>query len=295
MEGDKEHWDEIVQIVQIANSKNQTPLDTRRDEELRSGVYSHIDTMYPSASTMEASPSPDRVIGSIGNRLLERLQGIFITSRVPAMALTVVAVISVGSLLNTNNDQSAPYFELPDSLNGQKLLAQIDPEINGSRALIASSTDRQKAFRLGTLQADIDIANGDNTLVANNIVSALPGLFAESENPSAADIVKAFRSEVADITSSPVSTLWFKEGYHVELIELAAKGTLASFNIEPLKDTIQLLLKQKELTKHVMESDGLNPAYVAQREALVSVTIDSTPASWQQAADLAQSLQATIY
>ena len=70
MEGDKEHWDEIVQIVQIANSKNQTPLDTRRDEELRSGVYSHIDTMYPSASTMEASPSPDRVIESIGNRLL---------------------------------------------------------------------------------------------------------------------------------------------------------------------------------------------------------------------------------
>ena len=77
MEGDKEHWDEIVQIVKTANSKNQTPLDTRRDEELRSGVYSHIDTMYPSASAMEASPALDSSKGSIGNRLLEHLQGIF--------------------------------------------------------------------------------------------------------------------------------------------------------------------------------------------------------------------------
>ena len=40
MEGDKEHWDEIVQIVQTAKSNNQTPLDSRRDAELRSGVYS---------------------------------------------------------------------------------------------------------------------------------------------------------------------------------------------------------------------------------------------------------------
>ena len=295
MEGDKEHWDEIVQIVQTAKSNNQTPLDSRRDAELRSGVYSHIDTMYPNASAMEASPTPDRLKGSIGNRLLKHLQGIFTTSRVPAMALTVVAVISVSLLLKSTNNQSAPYFELPESLNGQNLLAQVDPEVNGSRALIASSTDRQKAFKLGALQADIDIAKGDNTLVTDNIVSALPGLFAETEKPSAADVIKAFRSEVAEITSSPNSALWFKEGYHVELIELAAKGTFDSFKIEPLQDTIQLLLQQNELTKHVKESSGLNPAYVAKREALVSVTIDSTPGSWQQAADLARSLQATIH
>ena len=295
MEGDKEHWDEIVQIVQTAKSNNQTPLDSRRDAELRSGVYSHIDTMYPNASAMEASPTPDRLKESIGNRLLEHLQGIFRSSRVPAMALTVVAIISVGLLLNSTNNQSAPYFELPESLNGQNLLAQIDPEINGSRALIGSSTERQKAFKLGALQADIDIAKGENTLVTDNIVLALPGLFEESENPSAADVVKAFRSEVAETTSTSDSALWFKEGYHVELIELAAKGTLSSFKIEPLQDAIQLLSRQSELTKHVMESDGLNPAYVAKREALVSVKIDSTPGSWQQAADLARSLQATIH
>ena len=294
MEGDKEHWDEIVQIVKTANSKNQTPLDTRRDDELRSGVYSHIDTMYPSASAMEASPASDSSKGSIGNRLLEHLQGIFTTSRVPAMALTAVAVISVGLLLNSPSDQSVPYFDLPDSLNDQNLLAHIDPEVNGSRALIASSTDRHKAFRLGTLQADIDVAKGDNTLVIDNIVSALPGLFAETETPSAADVVKAFRSEVAEVTSSPDSAMWFKEGYHVELVKLAAKGTLASFKIEPLRDTIQQLVQQRELTKHVLESSGLNSAYVSKREALVSITIDTTPGSWQQAADLARSLQATI-
>ena len=211
------------------------------------------------------------------------------------MALTVVAVISVGLLFNSSNNQSAPYFELPESLNGQNLFAQIDPEINGSRALIASSTDRQKAFTLGALQADMDIAKGENTLVTDNIVSALPGLVEDSDNPSAADVFKAFRSEVAETTSTPDSALWFKEGYHVELIELAAKGTLSSFKIEPLQDAIQLLSRQSELTKHVMESDGLNPAYVAKREALVSVKIDSTPGSWQQAADLARSLQATIH
>ena len=294
MEGDKDHWDEIVQIVKTAKSKNQTPLDTRRDEELRSGVYSHIDTMYPSASAMEASPAPDSLKGNVGNRLLEHLQAILTIGRVPAMALTVVAVISVGLLLNSTNDRSVPYFELPDSLNDQNLLAQIDPEVNGSRALIASSTDRQKAFRLGTLQADIDISKGDNTIVTDNIVSALPGLFAGTDSPSAVDVVKAFRSEVAEITSSPDSAMWFKEGYHVELIELAAKGTLASFKIEPLRDTIQQLIQQGELTKHVLESSGLNPAYVAKREALVSITIDTTPGSWQQAADLARSLQATI-
>lgn len=295
MADDNEHWDEIVQIVRTAKSKNQPKLDTRRDEELRSGVYSHIDTMYPSISTMEASPTRIELKGGMVNRLLSHLRGIFIPVRMPAMALTAVAVISIGLWFNSKNDQSAPYFELPGSLAGQNLHAQIDPAFIGNRALIVSSTDRQKAFRLGSLQADIDIAKGENKLATDNIVSVLPEAFTDVENPSAADVVKAFRTEVADITSSPKSALWFEEGYYVELIELTAKATLASFNTEPLQDTIRQWLQQEALTKHVMESDGLNRAYMTKRDALVSINIDSTPGSWQQAADLARSLQATIH
>ena len=298
MDDKNSHWDEIVKLVK--ENQQSSPietLDTERMTQMQSKVFAQIDHQFDATNDGREDSGIETKIHS-GNRLRSKestlrnwWQSIFDLPKLPAMAFVALSIITAGLLLNVNRNITEPYFNVPSSLTNAKLDSYIEAANIGSRALASSSTSRRIAFVAGTIQADLDISNPPDNTVVSNLATYFPDL---ADDPvDATKIIQAFDYEVKDITANSALSLWFKEGYFVEMIHLAAKHALATFEVEPLQDALQNFNDQVDLKTAITSASDVNKSYMENRQQLIEQTGRQLgePKHFQQIVDLTGAMQ----
>lgn len=298
MDDKNSHWDEIVKLVKEKQESSPIEtLDAERMTQLQTRVFAQIDHQFDATNDSREGSGIETQIhtgnrrGSNESKLRNWWQSIFDIPKLPAMAFVALSVITAGLLLNINRNITEPYYNVPSSLTNAKLDRYIEAASTGSRALASSSTSRRIAFVAGTMQADLDTSNPPDNTVVSNLATYFPDLADDSVDTK--KIVQAFVSEVENITADSDSSAWFKEGYSLEMIQLAAKHALATFEVEPLHDALQSFNNQGDLENVISAASDVDKNYLENRQQLIEQTSDqlTEPEQFQQIIDLTGAMQ----
>lgn len=308
MNNKNNHWNEIIDMVKV-NMKKLFPdsetLDVKRAADLQNNVFSHIDSQFPveldKVSEQAHKPQVTPTFGALLNGLRDRLTLSPLSAGMPAMAIVAVAMISIGLLMNNNNEYSNPYFDVPEVFTTAGLDSYIQPVSNGSRAIATEVSDRKTAFYTGMIQAEIDLAGVSHEIVSANIIASYPDLFEGNEIPSRETLLEKFNSHVVLTNSVDRHSQWFEEGYKVEMTLLSARSALATFNTDALQEAILYFKQQTDIQQS--GSTDVNPGYFAKRQLLSELAEAATknaqvlgsPDTLQQVIDLTKALKVLVH
>lgn len=184
-------------------------------------------------------------------KALERLRW-KIATPVPAMAVAVLALVTAGILIKSSIT-SHSYFDLPESVLVANLETQIDVQ-GGSRGLVSSRTPLRTSFLNGALQAQKDLSE-------------------------------------KNVTDTKSSDLWFREGYQIEVIYLAAKEAANAGNSEVLQDALEHFEEKKKHSIEILKSADISDDYLENRLELNDAADLSSPDSWARVYRLTRALK----
>jgi len=307
MDDSDEHWDEILEMVKENNKRQTVPvteLDPERSATLRKNVFAQIEQHFDSTegSVQQISAASDAsqttsVESKIAATLSVLKQRFLSVGKLPALASIAIVMISIG-LFSNSKVATQPYFDVPGSLFNAGLESYVELANGGSRALTSDLSTRRTAFVGGVIQADLDVIDMPNDDTVAAIAANFPGFFdpglIDEKNGSATEnMISSFRARVNKIAENDLLKPWLMEGYLIEMIHLAAKNALTTYETDTLEDVLQHFRLQSDLERTIANSAGLNPKYLLDRMKIAEVVIseNSPPEDIQQIVDVAGALK----
>lgn len=306
MDEQDEHWNEILKIAKSANEKKHsavTELDKDAKARLDANIHAHIDQQFKvikneqdarventnaAAPSSEAQDQKPSFISWLQDQL-SHLAG----AGAPAFALVALFAITIG-LFTVTRDNAEPFSDVPDSLFAE-LDAQITLSNGGQRAFSATASPRRNAFLSGAIKADLDVTRkSEGSLL--NIINNHPEFFGDNDSATEEDRLAIFEKQSDLLLEKTDTSHWLKEGYLIELTQLAALHAMDTTDITPLNDLIQYLSKSTELQSSISNSAGLEPNYISNRKEIIENTLSEefAPVEIQRIIDLTRNLQVLV-
>ncbi len=175
------------------------------------------------------------------NKVLKAIDWLRWKILTPVPAMAMAAVlVLVAAGIFSSNDT---YFDLPDTILVANLDAQIEAQ-GGSRGLVSSRTALRAAFINGALQAHTDLSG--------------------SEGAGEADS----------------TDVWYREGFQIEVIHLAAKQAVNTRSSEVLQVVLRHFGEMEKHNKKILENTDVRADYLSKRLELNDVSDLTLPDSW---------------
>lgn len=243
-------WQEVIAMAKRhkQNSHTVEQLPEEQMAQLESNVYAHIDHLFSesevtptatNANVTTESHSQHRGSPKQSNSLWAWL---FQESRKPVLVLSMLALFSVGVLgyLFSDSRISEPRFDIPQSVVAADVHRYILIPQQGSRALAGTLlSERRRAFLTGVTQADLDLIGDIKSLEARQIALWYHNTTTNTQAVDAVNAMKTVQSSVARYSGNDQTNFWFKHGYAVEMVHLAAKQSMDNLNASALIDALQ--------------------------------------------------------
>lgn len=230
------------------NSHAVEHLPEEQMTQLESNVYAHIDHLFHESEVMPATASLDVVaredaqyqsLPKQGNSLWAWL---FQASHKPALGLSMLVLFSVGVLgyLFLDGRRLEPRFDIPQSVVAADVHRHILIPQQGSQAFAGTlPSERRRAFLAGVAQADLDLIEDIESPAARQIALWYHLTTTNTQANDAVNALKTVQSSVARYSGNEQTNLWFKHGYAVEMVHLAAKQSMVNLNASALIDALQ--------------------------------------------------------
>ena len=170
---------------------------------------------------------------------------------IPGPAIAIAVAALVTAGILLDSDS---YFDLPESIVAANLQSQIEVQGGGSRGLVSSKTALQGSFISGVLQAQNDLSG-------------------------------------KDVADGDTGDLWYREGFQIEVIHLAAKQAINTRNSEVLEDVLRHYRLKNKHNVEVLENADVSAEYLNKRRELNDVDDVSSPDSWDRIYSLTRSLK----
>ncbi len=310
-------WQEIVDLAKHHKQRSK-PVEQLPDEkmdQLESNVYTHIDQLFSDSEVLSATANSDLATTadtqpkrSLKQSSLLWLQR-FKASITPVFAIAMIALLSVGVLayLLSNNRLSEPLFDIPESVAAADLQRYIQIPQESSRALAETlPSKRRSAFLAGVTQADLDLIGNIEQPAAHQIARWYHHTTTNTAAADALDALKTVQSSVSRFSADEQTGFWLKQGYAVEMVNLAARRSMVDLNAGVLIDALHFYRTQvsmraqgsNESTSLELKSSSSDVArqYIQNHEKLVAATPAtlSTPEQLQEIADMTHDMKVLI-
>jgi len=298
-------WREVIEIIK---HPRHTPdpvenLSEKRMAQLESNIFAHIEQQFSDDTVVAAKPDNSVAPEPRKYSLLERVKTLLqipdgLTGS-PVLAITMFALLSAGALtfILSNNRMADSHFKIPSSVASANLEQFIEIPQNGTKALASTPpSDRRSAFLTGVALADLNLIGDNEKESAQEIAIWFQQTTNSTPAVNAESAVETVQSQAAHFSSDEKSSLWFKHGYSVEIVQLAAKSSLADMNTSVLADA--LAFYKNHSTHPIPKSHTVDLAkqYIQNHEQLINTasTELSTPNQIQEIVKITDNMKVLL-
>ena len=300
-------WREVIEIVKH-HKRSPDPLEhlsEQRMAQLESNIFAHIEQQFPKDSTAAVksdnatAPEPRKM------SVLERVKSLlrlpfpdqFAGS--PVLAFATFALLSAGVLtfILANNRTAETHFQIPESVASADLEQYIESPENRNRALVATlPSSRRNAFLTGVTLADLDVIGDSNKKSAQDIAIWFNQITKSVPSVDATIALDNVQSQATHFSSDEKSSFWFKQGYSIEMVHLAARYSLDNLNTSTLADALTFYTKQSAHPIPKYHTVDLSKQYIQNHEQLINAasTELSTPGKIQEIVKVTNNMKILI-
>ena len=300
-------WREVIEIVKH-HKRSPDPvehLSEQRMSQLESNIFAHIEQQFPKDSTAAVKSDNAAVTEPRKKSLPERVKSLlrlpfpdqFAGS--PVLAFATFALLSAGVLtfILANNRTAETHFQIPESVASADLEQYIESPENRNRALVATlPSNRRNAFLTGVTLADLDVIGDSNKKSAQDIAIWFNQMTKSVPSVDATIALDNVQSQATHFSSDEKSSFWFKQGYSIEMVHLAARHSLDNLNTTTLADALTFYTNQSAHPIPKNHTVDLSKQYIQNHEQLINAasTELSTPGKIQEIVKVTNNMKILI-
>ena len=300
-------WREVIEIVKH-HKRSPDPLEhlsEQRMAQLESNIFAHIEQQFPKDSTAAVksdnatAPEPRKM--SVPERVKSLLRLPFPDQFAgsPVLAFATFALLSAGVLtfILANNRTAETHFKIPESVASADLEQYIESPENRNRALVATlPSSRRNAFLTGVTLADLDVIGDSNKKSAQDIAIWFNQMTKSVPSVDATIALDTVQSQATHFSNDEKSSFWFKQGYSIEMVHLAARHSLDNLNTTTLADALTFFTNQSAHPIPKNHTVDLSKQYIQNHEQLINAasTELSTPEQIQEIVKVTNNMKILI-